>query len=172
MTPVVEPQTRQPIVVIQQYQPVVMKPDFFFKRFEDAITIATDEHKLSGESSISSVEIGDCITVFLRGFEQGKVDNIVGYHIDDESTIDDIIEVFKDECFDTSLYDVILIGGNDQTTTGKDCLLANIREAINRHFNVRANIVAEYINTAKIAKTTYVSANLQMGGTFSICYHN
>jgi hypothetical protein len=60
-----------------------------------SIELFTDESQLSGNRSISSMEIADCITIFAVEKDNGKTDCIMGWHMDDGSTIDGIKKNLK-----------------------------------------------------------------------------
>jgi hypothetical protein len=156
-----------------QNSPQVISEEVFEKLFGSgkSLEIYTDESQLSGNKSISSMEIGDCITVFAVEKENGKTDCIMGWHLDDGSTIDGIKKQLE-KCGDSELeHDFYIIGGNQGTTQGEGCLLENIREAISGYFIAESKIVFELVNPNADGKFKYVSANLQMNGTLSYCHH-
>jgi len=154
--------------------PEVISPKTFDQLFglEKSLKIFTDESQLSGDKSISSMEVGDCITIFAVEKDNGKTDCIMGWHMSNGSTIAGIEKEFE-KCADSELeHDLYIIGGNQETTQGKGCLLENIRVAISRYFTGKFKIVHELVDLNPEGTFKYVSANLQMNGTFSYCYHN
>ncbi len=154
--------------------PVIMSPKDFLHSFGigKALQITTDESKMSGETSISSIECGDCITVFTIEKEDGITDAIMGWHLSDGSTVEEIIDEF-DEYTDANLdHDFYIIGGNKGTTQGQGCLLENIHAAIKERFTGKSKILKELVHLNAANGLTFVSANLQMNGTLSYCLHN
>ena len=161
----------------------------FDELFYDAKHIGTDETAYSEDRSITSFSIGDCITLFAIEKKDGKIQAIMGWHFSDETTVedmkgDDFLNAFvfgkeldddeeSSEPHDTGKkYDLYIIGGNAATTQGTGCLLANIHQAIEEFF-FEGSYVIRLELTDLNAKTTYnfVSANLQMDGTLTICHH-
>jgi hypothetical protein len=158
----------------QKISPVKMSEKSFNKLFgsEKAIQLVTDEFQMSGERSITSYAIGECITVFVVEKIDGKTDSIMGWHLSLDSTVDDIIGDFNEMAEAKLDHDIYIIGGTEDTVEGEDCLLENIREAISRAFKGKSKIVLELLNLNTDGKFDYISANLQMNGTLSYCHHN
>ncbi len=150
----------------------VISQKAFDQLFAKALKIGTGESRLSGASSITSIEIGDCITVFAVEKIDGKIGCIIGWHIDDGSTIDGIREEFDKWAESDLEHDFFIIGGNQEATQGEGCLLENIHVAISGYFTGDFKIVHELVDLNPDGLFKYVSANLQMNGTFSYCYHN
>lgn len=151
----------------------------FFKEFGNPETTkicGTDEHKYSEDKSITSFEIGDCITVFAVEKLDNKINAIMGFHISDDTTVDEIKEECLNDYIDAAekrkFYEISIIGGTQKTTNGNGCLLNNIHQAIKDFFiNENFKIIQEHKNMNATTNFKFISANLQMDGTLTLCRH-
>lgn len=173
----------------------------FFQKFwsENVKLIGTDEKAYSDEESITSYDIGDCITIFAIEKVNNETKGIIGWHIANETTVEDIkgedyledyidsgesensegLEESEEKSESTDVnnskthYELFIIGGDENTTIGERCLLQNIHQAIDEFF-IKDNfvIVREMVNLNKGTKYQFVSANLQMNGILTFCLHN
>lgn len=106
----------------------------FFKEFGwgSAKMLATGEDGYVGSStehkSITSFDIGDCITIFAIEKKSNKNEGVICWHIDNGSSVEDLIEEMEGYDY-TNPYDIYIIGGDSSTTEGSDCLLKNIQKA-------------------------------------------
>lgn len=96
---------------------------------------------------------------------------MIGWHISNGSTVSDLEEEWEGYEYHNP-YDIYIIGGNDSTTEGDNCLLSNIHQAIGLVFNSESQVKIELVNLGKKTQLKYVSANLHLDGTLSLCYHN
>jgi len=105
------------------HEPVIMEESAFFKKFHGARVIATDEDTFSHENSITSFEVGDCITVFGINKEKGKISDIFGCHFDSLSDENEITERIEETLQKGSKYlcELYIIGGNGSKDS-KKCL--------------------------------------------------
>ncbi len=156
----------------------VMDSENFFKKFgwDKTQVIATDEsyyadHQISSKKSITSFEVGDCITVFALEKEKNAIKAIIGWHLGNPLSAKQVANKFKGFEY-TNPYDIYIIGGNKSTTEGDNCLLANIHKAIKTIFNEESQVKLELIDVAARGEATFVSANIQLDGTLTLCRHN
>src|ERR1700733_1492141 len=102
--------------------------DFYLQYDSDAAEmISADEGAFSDGKSITSYDIGDCITVFAIEKQGSKNEAINGWHISRDNSIDDIKNLFGG-VFGAEDHDFYIIGGNESTTHGEGCLLENIHK--------------------------------------------
>jgi hypothetical protein len=150
-----------------------MEESAFFKKFQGALKIATDEDEFSDENSITSFEVGDCITVFGINKEKGKISGIFGCHFDSLSDESEIKEPMKETLQKGSNYqcELYIIGGNGSKDSQK--CLKNTHMTISKlQSKYTVNTLGECTNPNAGTNCTYVSANLQMDGTLTFCRHN
>lgn len=178
--------------------PLTLSEKEFFDQFGigKAKQIGTDQTKCSEDKSITSYDIGDCITLFALEKEAGKIKAIIGWHIGDGESVEDLKgdeylnayitgnsvdsdepESSEDlEDTDTQIppktYDLYIIGGTKHTTEGQGCLLNNIHQAIEEFFfEGTYTIKKELVNLNAGTTNEFVSANLQIDGTLTYCCH-
>lgn len=148
----------------------------FFKQFseEKTKTIATDEDAYvdfqSQKKAITSYEIGDCITIFALEKENNKNKSLIGWHISNGGSVHDIVEELEGY-EQNNPYEIYIVGGTTDTVTGHGCLLENIKEAIKTVFNNHSKIKLELVDLDK-SNLDYISANMHLDGTLTICRHN
>lgn len=168
----------------------ILSEPVFYETFHDAKTIGTGGSTSSIDQSITSFDFDDCITLFAIEKMEGKIQFIMGWHFEDGITVEEMkgdrfLNAFvfgKKELDDDEessgphdtekKYDLYIIGGNAATTQGAGCLLETIHQAVQEFFFEGSYVIRlELIHLN--AKTTYnfVSANLQMDGTLTICHH-
>lgn len=169
----------------------------FYKAFNTNVkSIGTDAIAYSDGESITSFDIGDCITVFaIEKNEKNKIEAIIGFHIGNGATVEDLK---GDEYFDAFIngntidseeseysegsdeaqqapksYELFIVGGDSNTTKGSNCLLKIILKAVEEFFPTGSfTIDVSLVNPNGGTHYKFVSANLQMDGTLSICRHN
>jgi hypothetical protein len=178
--------------------PLTLSEKDFFEQFGvgDAKQIGTDEKAYSEDISITSFDIGDCITLFAIEKEAGKIKAVIGWHIGDDTSVEDLkgdeyLDAFitgnsvdSDESDSSEdleetepqipqkTYDLYIIGGTKHTTEGHGCLLSNIHQAIEEFFFKRTfTIKKELVNLNAGTINEFVSANLQIDGTLTFCCH-
>ena len=176
---------------------VVTEP-VFYKQFSDVKSIGTEGKAYSEEKAITSFDIGDCITLFAIEKHEGGIKAIMGWHIGNGATVEDIKgddylndfvignapEEEEDDDSEGSekmseskealerTYELYIIGGDKNTTQGTGCLLKNIHQAIGEFFFAGTfSIRQELVNLNSGTANKFVSANLQMDGTLTICLH-
>ena len=120
--------------------------------------------------AITSFDIEDSINVFTIEKENGENKSISCLSLNKESFVKDLIKKTKDDDYINS-YDIYIIGGNSSTTEGKDCLLNNIHEAIKATFNSASKIKLQLINLEEKTSYKFVSVNLKIDGTLTLCHH-
>lgn len=149
----------------------------FFKNFgwEKAKMLGTDEEGYVDSStaynSITSFDIGDCITIFAIEKENNKNIGVICWHIGNGSSVKNLIKEMKGYDY-TNPYDIYIIGGNSSTTEGTNCLLNNIHKAINNIFNLASTVKLQLTNLDAQTGLNFVSTNLCLNGTLTLCYHN
>lgn len=119
--------------------------------------------------SISSIGMTDCITVFALEKTPHQIKAIMAWHLLPELRSETIQNAFDQMAFKNRSYEIYLIGGSTKTTTGKECLLKNIHQALKKFFTNPPVIRQELVNLNMNRANCYVDANLQMDGTFSFC---
>ena len=156
--------------------PNVVGEKEFFENFghKKAKMLATDEdgfvNSATKYQSITSFDIGDCISIFAIEKGNTKNESVICWHIGDGSSVKYLKNEMKGNY--TNPYDIYIIGGNSSTTEGPDCLLNNIHEAIENVFNSTYTVKLELINLDKKTGLNFVSANMHLNGALTLCYHN
>ncbi len=99
------------------------------ERCANAINLATDAHRFSGNSPLKAIEIGNCINIFAIEYAGGKVDSIGCFHVGSGFSAEAIEQILREELVvdGTGDFNFYLIGGNDSTAPA---LLGNIHTAI------------------------------------------
>lgn len=148
----------------------------FFKRFgpggsDNARQIATDDGYCRASGSITSAEMGDCLTVFGLEKVNSITDSIMGCHISNQTSVHQIKKMLDENSNPKNFYDLYIIGGDKHSTLGKKCLLEKIHRAILELFTGGFKIVQERINLNSETTDAYISANLNIDGTFTFCRH-
>ena len=150
-----------------------MSKSEFFRRYGQgqAKLIGKDQSKYSDGKSITSYDIGDCITVFAIEKKQGKAVAILGWHIANHSSIEDIKAELDEHGVASNYHEIYIVGGTADTTEGTGCLLDNIHQALDQYFTTKVKIAQELVDLVG-GECTFVSANLQLNGTLTICRHD
>lgn len=179
-----------PVILTPMSGFVELNESSFFARFgnyDTAKLIGSDEHEKSDEESITSFDMAECITLFAIEKRGSQIEAIIGWHISDDTSVDTIKgEDFLDaHLFGKSSesegpedsrgkkYDLYIVGGDETTTQGHGCLLENIHQAIEEFFFEDSFIIRQkYVHLNLGTGIKFVSANLQMDGTLTICRHN
>ena len=128
------------------------------------IVAASDETVSCTNGNVYSFEIIDCITVFLAHAPQGSIEEIWACHISNGFSSSEIINAFFEDIPLDDIH-VYLVGGDNHTRLGQDCLLVSIHKAMNGHFN---NIVHE---GALPIQHHAIDARLGMDGSISYTAH-
>jgi hypothetical protein len=134
--------------------------------------IGTDQEAYLEQGSISSFDIGDCITVFAIEKKDNKRTALIGWHIGNGESVHSLKKQFKEYVYDDLKYEIYIIGGTEITTGPEGCLLERIYGAINEVYNEDSVIKKELVNLNKNNDFQFVSANLHLDGTLTICHHN
>ena len=145
----------------------------FFKTFgvNQVKRIGCGEFVYSENWSITSYDIGDSITVFAVEKKGSSIEAIMGWHLGGGCSVEEIqlqLNEFADKDRNSNLY---IIGGAQHTTEGPECLLANIKAAIEGFFIADVKILKELVSLNAGMREHFVSANLQMDGTLTYCRH-
>lgn len=145
--------------------------DEFFRRFQNAKQIHTDEVEFSQESSISSVEMDDCITIFgIERDADGKIAEISAYHPASLTDEEEMLEEYFDSFEKGASISFYIIGGNDASTTPGD-LLSTILTTIENCFGNTECIKEQLTGINKGSSNQFSTANIQMDGTLTYCMH-
>lgn len=174
-----KPQKQPPVEAVQAEQvPALKMPECisvkeFKTRFKNADRIYTCDYTHSDEGSISSMGVGDCITVFGKNKnETGKIKSIFGCHFDfytDDFLIKDGIKKYLDETEKVGFSaEVYIIGGNEDADSNQclDCIRKSIKE-LQADYSIK--ILGEFINLNKGTDCDFIDANFQMDGTLTFC---
>lgn len=148
----------------------VTSVEFARRGFFDCTVVATDEMN-AHESSITSVGMGDCITIFGISKQNGKVREVFANHIDAASEESDIYHELEDffDVDDDDQFDLYIIGGNENSV--KAGLPKFIKDAAAHFFGDKARIVFCLLDPPKTKDEPYVAANLQSTGELTYCHH-
>lgn len=145
--------------------------DEFSRRFEKAKQIHTDEVAFSKESSISSVEMDDCITIFgVKQDDSGKITEISAYHPSSLTEEEEMLEEYFDSFQKAASISFYIIGGNDTSTAPGD-LLSTILTTIQNYFGNTECIKEQLTGINKGSSNQFSTANIQMDGTLTYCLH-
>jgi len=137
-----------------------------------AFQVLMGQYEVSEDKSITSLECAEGITVFALEKVEGKAESIMAWHLEAGREIADIQLQFNEITEPEAHCEIYIIGGNEKTTEGAGCLLEKIEQAITGFFQVQPRIIHKLVNLNPDGKFKFVSANLQINGTLSYCYHN
>jgi hypothetical protein len=159
-------------------KPLEMEKKIFDKAFRNATKIEAAGHAYSKGTSITSPNMDDCITIF--GIEKvgGQRKGIFGVLIQlgpmESSTINDdvvdMVENLKGYAAETKQFEIYIVGGNKASLEGG--FLEAIHEAIKTVFMNNGHIAGEFTDLNAGQPYQYVSANLQLNETLTICRHD
>ena len=142
-----------------------IEQNHFELRFGDAKKIATEAEAYSEEpwSSITSIEVGDCITLFGKERIDGKVHAIFAFHFSSDTTKGEVTRRVKDYIDKTpgKSYRFCLIGGNQSPSSFRcvDQIKASLNGLVDRGYSIKS--LNDYSNREMGGKL-YIDANLRL----------
>lgn len=147
----------------------------FAKQFDHALEISADQmesidvnHNNPQLNSINSIDMDSSITLFGLKKNQGKIEGIFAYQIkkDDDLEIQDKLSGNRIE----GSYVFIIIGGSVKDSSNQ---MKEIYSAKRKYFGkMDSPIIDVRINLNVKEHKSFISANLQIDGTLTICYHD
>jgi len=147
------------------------------KEFEDQIRgakeIGSSMIKFDCDQ-IASIAMNNCITIFIVEVDSstGQVEDILGFHVDDSSTADDIYHKFLTLPNGNNQAHIYLIGGNQHSFQK-----GNLRDEIYGALDMRYGNHDQCIYEERLGlidenpNYTYISAALNKEGSLIWCYH-
>ena len=140
---------------------------------KDAIFVKKGGYEISEGQKITAFRCMEDITVFGVERVQDKVKSIMAWRFcDGNESVVDIQRKFHELITPEANCSLNIVGGTIITTSGQNCLLDRIRQAIYGYFTHPKIDVLIRENHSLKNGCIYVTAKLEMSGKIMDCYHD